>query len=171
MWSPPYKISKMVFSHPRESRFKTLFEQLKPKSKIIEKTNTINLKDIMLNKDKRTSIIIKNIPEDISNDSFKQILLSLSSFIDYFYVPYGMQTKNNLRLAFVNVLNCKQIVPIYMGLLYRMKFHYYNPDVNMEISYSKYQGKDKLTQRFLDDFKKYNILKSQAQNNIFNNFA
>ena len=171
MISETNKTSKIVFSHPRESRFKTLFEQLKPKSKKIERTTIINLKDIMLNKDKRTSIIIKNIPEKISNEEFRRILLSLSSFIDYFYVPYGMRTKNNLRLAFINVLNCKQIVPIYMGLLYKLKLNFYYPDVNMEICYSKYQGKDKLTQRFLDDFKKYNILKVQTEKKNFNNFA
>ena len=52
-----------------------------------------------------------------------------------------------------------------------MKFSFYYPDINIEICYSKYQGKDKLTQRFLDDFKKYNILKVQTEKKNFNNFA
>ena len=108
---------------------------------------TVNPKNVVLGLDKRTSIIIKNIPDYISDEQFKNIVLYFNKEIDFFFVPMNIKTRKNLRVAFVNVLNYKQIVPIYMGL-YKMKFVYNNPNIEMEICYSKVQGKEQLLRRF-----------------------
>lgn len=139
-----------IFNHPNESRFKSLFETIKVKKK--RKTMSVNPKNIMLGLDKRTSIIIKNIPEDITSEQFKQIVTNFCQFIDFYYVPLKIRTRKKLRVAFVNVLNYSQIVPIYMGLIYKMKFVYSSPDIEMEICYSKVQGKNQLIQRFFHEF-------------------
>ena len=141
-----------IFTHPKESRFKILFDNLKVKKK--RKTMSVCPKNINLGLDKRTSIIIKNIPDYVTNEQFKKILLNFSQFIDFFYVPIKIRTRKNLRVAFVNVTNCYEIIPIYMGLLYKMKFIYDNPDIEMEICYSKVQGKDKLYERFFYEYNK-----------------
>ena len=143
------EISFTFFKHPNESRFKYLFDNIKPKKK--RKTMSVSPKNIMLGLDKRTSIIIKNIPENISQEGFKQIILNFNPFIDFYYVPIKIRTRKNLRVAFVNVINSLQIVPIYMGLLYKMKFQYNSPDIEMEICYSKVQGKDLLMKRFFHE--------------------
>ena len=114
---------------------------------------SVSPKNIMLGLDKRTSIIIKNIPENIDQDQFKQIILNFNPYIDFYYVPMKIRTRKKLRVAFVNVANSLEIVPIYMGLLYKMKFKYNNPDTEMEICYSKVQGKDLLIKRFFHEFK------------------
>ena len=139
------------FKHPNESRFKYLFNNIKHKKK--RKTMSVSPKNIMLGLDKRTSIIIKNIPENISQEQFKQIILNFNPYIDFYYVPIKIRTRKKLRVAFVNVINSLQIVPIYMGLLYKMKFNYNNPDIEMEICYSKVQGKALLVKRFFHEFK------------------
>ena len=145
------EISFTFFKHPNESRFKYLFDNIKPKKK--RKTMSVSPKNIMLGLDKRTSIIIKNIPENIDQDQFKQIILNFNPYIDFYYVPMKIRTRKKLRVAFVNVANSLEIVPIYMGLLYKMKFKYNNPDTEMEICYSKVQGKDLLIKRFFHEFK------------------
>ena len=114
-------------------------------------------KNIMLGLDKRTSIIIKNIPENYTAEQFKQIVLNFNPHIDFFYVPIKIRTRKKLRVAFVNVLNYSQIVPIYMGLLYKTKFIYNNPDIGMEICYSKVQGKNQLIQRFFHELNLNNM--------------
>ena len=139
----------IIFKHPKESRFKYLFDNIKTKRK--RKTLSVVPKNIILGLDKRTSIIITNIPENITPEQFKQIILNINPHIDFFYVPLKIKTRKKLRVAFVNVLNYLQIVPIYMGLLYRMKFIYNNPDIEMEICYSKVQGKDLLIKRFFQE--------------------
>ena len=143
-----------IFKFPKESRFKELFEKVKSKKK--RKTMSVNPKNIMLGLDKRTSIIIKNLPDNISSNEFKRIIINYCPFIDFFYVPFKIRTRKKLRVAFVNVLNYMQIVPIYMGLIYKMKFVYNSPDIEMEICYSKVQGKNQLIQRFFHEFQ-FNI--------------
>ena len=140
----PLKLKNM-FQYPSESRFKEFFTQHKAKKK--RKTMKVNPKNVNLGLDKRTSIIIKNIPDYISDDQFRSIILNLNKNIDFFYVPSNIKTRKNLRVAFVNVLESKQIVPIYMGL-YKMKFVYNSPNIEMEICYSKVQGKEQLMRRF-----------------------
>ena len=140
----PLKLKNM-FQYPSASRFKEFFTQHKAKKK--RKTMKVNPKNVNLGLDKRTSIIIKNIPDYISDDQFRNIILHLNKNIDFFYVPSNIKTRKNLRVAFVNVLESKQIVPIYMGL-YKMKFVYNSPNIEMEICYSKVQGKEQLMRRF-----------------------
>ena len=140
----PIKL-KNILKHPSESRFKDIFSQHKVKKK--RKTMMVNPKNVVLGLDKRTSIIIKNIPDYISDEQFKNIVLSFSKEINFFYIPTNVKTRKNLRVAFVNVLEYKQIVPIYMGL-YKMKFVYISPNTEMEICYSKVQGKEQLFRRF-----------------------
>ena len=53
------RLKSMIFNHPKESRFKELFSNMKIKKK--RKTMSVNPKNIMLGIDRRTSIIIKNI--------------------------------------------------------------------------------------------------------------
>ena len=138
--------AKMFLNHPEESRFKEYFSTIKPKKK--RKTMIVNPKNIMLGIDKRTSIIIKNIPDDLTEEQFKKIVYNFCSEINFFYIPNTIKTRKKLRVAFVNVVNYKQIVPIYMGLIYKSKFIYNNPNIEMEICYSKVQGKTLLLQRF-----------------------
>ena len=137
--------SKTIFKYPSESRFKEFFSQSKIKRK--RKTMMVNPKNALLGLDKRTSIIIKNIPDYISDEQFKNIILSFSKAINFFYIPLNVRTRKKLRVAFLNVLDYKQIVPIYMGL-YKMKFVYSSPNTGMEICYSKVQGKEQLFRRF-----------------------
>ena len=142
-------LNSLVFKHPKESRFKFFFNNLKSKRK--RKTMSVNPKNIMLGLDKRTSIIIKNIPEEFTPEQFKKIVLNFNPYIDFYYVPNKIKTRKKLRVAFVNVLNFLDIVPIYMGLIYKMKFIYHNPNIEMEVCYSKVQGKDLLIKRFFQE--------------------
>ena len=148
------KLKPIIFNHPKESRFKDLFSNMKIKKK--RKTMSVNPKNVMLGIDRRTSIIIKNIPEDITSDQFKSIVMQYNPLIDFFYVPIKIRTRKRLRVAFVNVLNYTQIVPIYMGLIYKSKFVYNSHDIEMEICYSKVQGKNQLMKRFFQEFQ-FNI--------------
>lgn len=45
---------------------------------------TVNPKNVILGFDKRTSIIIKNIPDYISDEQFRKIVLNFSTNIDFF---------------------------------------------------------------------------------------
>ena len=151
---------RLLLKHPTESRFKDLFEY-KPQKKKKRKTMNVNPRSIMLGLDQRTSIIIKNISDDLNEMLFKKIVFTFSKDIDFFHIPQTIKTRKNLRVAFVNVLHFKQIVPIYMGLLYKMKFIYSSPNIHMEVCYSKVQGKELLMKRFFpNDMTNLNQIKN-----------
>jgi len=153
---------RLLLNHPTESRFKDLFK-FKPQKKKKRKVMNVNPRNIMLGLDKRSSIIIKNISDDLNEMQFKRIVFTFSKEIDFFYIPQNIKTRRNLRVAFVNVLNYKQIVPIYMGLLYKMKFIYSSPKIKMEICYSKVQGKEQLIKRFFPN-ELINVNQNQIKN-------
>ena len=61
------------------------------------------------------------------------------------------QNIDNFIIAYLNVINYKSIVPIYMGLR-KQTFDYFGNKINIEIYYSKVQGKDELKKVFKNDY-------------------
>ena len=57
----------------------------------------------------------------------------------------------NFIVAYLNVINYKSIVPIYMGLR-KHTFNYQGKKINIEIYYSKVQGKDELKKLFKNNY-------------------
>ena len=159
-------ISKFFFKFPKESRFNDLFKLLKSKNKKRKKL-VVDPKYVMLDLDKRTSIIIKKIPDDVTSIQFENIILNFCKDIDFYYVPTSIKTRKNLRVAFINVINYKQIVPIYMGLMYKVKFVYTNPNIELEICYSKVQGRNELIKRFLGELQLNQVNNNNKINNYF----
>ena len=158
-------ITKLIFKYPKESRFKYFFQKIKSKNSK-KKTMNVSPRNIMLDLDKRTSIIIKNIPDDVSCEQFRNIVLNFCKYTDFFYIPLSIKTRKQLRVAFVNVLNYKDIVPLYMGLIYKTKFIYKNPNIVMEICYSKVQGRFHLIKRFFHEFQQSQFINNNNLNII-----
>ena len=149
------------FSYPQESRFANIFLlKIKPPPQTVNtikpKKKSLNIESINIEngKDKRTTIIIKNLPNDISKDEIKSIIEPLGNF-NFIYIPLLIKNKNrhknNLPCAYVNVINYKTILKI------QKKFEQLkaiNPIQNckdfskIEIFYSGTQGKHALINRF-----------------------
>ena len=145
------------FSYPHESRFiknfnrgKTIQKQIqnKPKGKSlnIEPVNIAN------GKDKRTTIIIKNLPNDISKEDLKSIIEPLGN-INFIYIPILIKNKNKTTLscAYINVINYKIILKIVQKFeqIKNLNKIQSNKDLSkVEIFYSGTQGKYALINRF-----------------------
>ena len=107
-------ILKLLFSgnsRPRESRFVKYFypnkpEEKKNSSKKSQKSLNIESENIINGKDRRTTIILKNLPNDISKEELKAIIEPLGN-INFIYIPLLIKNKNKLNLpcAYVNVIN------------------------------------------------------------------
>jgi hypothetical protein len=126
------------FSNPQESRFVKLFskdssqsEESSTSKKSAYKSLNIKSTNIENGKDKRTTIIIKNLPNDISKEELKSI--------------------NNLPCAYVNVINYKSILNIIkqFDLMKNNSSNQNSKDFSkIEIFYSGTQGKSALINRF-----------------------
>ena len=151
------------FNKPKESRFTKLFTESKSRQNT-NKNLELNGHKIFTGEDRRTTILIKNVPRNMTKNQLK-ILLEKIANINYIYIPLFMLTSENLRCAYVNVVNSKSLIDIYLKLN-KMKFDFENPNTKMEITYSKLQGRKALFDYFQQE---RNIFKNN--NSKMNNYA
>ena len=110
--------------------------------------NIINLMDIFLCKDLRTTVMIKNIPNKYTISSFlDEINVVFKDTYDIFYLPIDYINKCNLGFAFINFVEPFHIILFYE--LYRgKKWKRFNSDKKCELLYGKYQGRQELISHF-----------------------
>ena len=152
------KIKDLIFPsfEKPKSRFNKFFKEYENRH-FEDKILKLNGYKIYIGEDKRTTILIKNIPKNMTKNQFKMILEKIAN-INYIYIPIFMLTRDNLRCAFVNVVNSKSIINIYLKLR-KINFKYDNPNTKIEISYSKLQGRKALIDNFREE---RNIFKKQV---------
>ena len=149
------------FSNPQESRFVKFFSNDSSQSddsasskKSAYKSLNIKSANIENGKDKRTTIIIKNLPNNISKDEVKAIIEPLGN-INFIYIPLLIKNKNKIKnhlpCAYINVINYKTILKILKRFeqLKNLSPLQNNHDFSkIEIFYSGTQGKHALINRF-----------------------
>ena len=162
------QLLKMLFpklSHPTQSRFLRFFksdEEINSCPQNIEKnpkngnncrrkkkekkhSTNLNLIKIINGNDKRTSLMIKNIPTVNNELSVIRWLKSLTN-LNYVFVPKNNETNRILGYAFINVCKYSDI----LKLIENIK-NYQNTSVNnkkIEVCYSHKQGFKLLTKSF-----------------------
>ena len=135
------------FNSPSSSRFESLFLILdkidgKKKKNI---SYIIFPERIISSEDKRTSILIKNIPKNIKKREIRGMVEQFAN-INFLGITQDKKVKNFI-VAYLNVINYKTIVPIFMGLRKHI-FNYNNKEIITELYYSKIQGKEELKKVF-----------------------
>ena len=110
--------------------------------------NIINLMDIFLCKDLRTTLMIKNIPNKYTISSFLDEINTYFKFTyDIFYLPIDYVNKCNLGFAFINFVEPFHIILFY-ELYNGKKWKKFNSEKICELLYAKYQGKKELIGHF-----------------------
>ena len=104
---------------------------------------TIYYEKIENGDDKRTTVIIKNIPHYITKENFCNILEGIGN-INYLYLPYNKITNENLGFAFINVVNYKNIINLCNRLL-KYKFDKIEDGKPIQINYYRVQGRTNLS--------------------------
>ena len=168
----PSKILLELFpnlSHPSQSRFHEFFKKLKELNKIQEnndkKKNHNSYKKIKKNKmelnlykiqngmDKRTSLMIKNIPKGIDEMNVIKWLQQLAN-LNYIFVPKDEFTNKILGFAFINVCNYMDILELIKRLAIEESYNniinnnFINNRKKIEVIYSHKQGLKSLTKSF-----------------------
>ena len=137
------------FKSPESSRFESFFISIYKKEKKIKKTKKLSRiifpEKIIRNKDKRTSLMIKGIPIDISKKEIRNIIEKYGNLNYLYIIKDPKNIEHNTSIAFVNVVNYKSIIPLYMNLR-NYKFNKNGIVYNIEIIYSNVQGKEQLNQ-------------------------
>ena len=137
------------FYSPIYSRFESFFHSLKKKekkennsNKKVYKSKKIFPEKIARNEDKRTSLLIKGIPDYYSKNDIYNYIIKFGN-INYFYILKNLKNNKSTLTAFINVINYKSIIPIFMNL---RNFKIINGEniYNIEVTYSKVQRKQQL---------------------------
>ena len=138
------------FKSPSSSRFENLFEIIQKNEatnkKKKHKTKTIYPEKIVRNEDKRTSILIKGFPSDIPKKDIRSLVEKYGN-LNYLYLTKDLNAKEekNTSIAFINVINYKTIIPLFMNLR-NYKFNDNGQLYDLKILYSSAQGKEQLKQ-------------------------
>ena len=113
-----------------------------------EEKNIIDIQNIILQKDKRTTIMIKNIPNKYTISTFlEEINIDFKNKYDIFYLPIDYTNKCNLGFAFINFVDSFHIIEFYDN--YRgKKWKKFNSDKICELLYAKFQGKKELINHY-----------------------
>ena len=101
-------------------------------------------------RDSRTSLMVRNIP----NKYTQQMLLSEFTenghgpgIIDFFYLPIDFKNRCNRGYAFINFVNCKDILAFHRRY-YGKQWRTFNSDKICDITYARIQGKAAMLKRF-----------------------
>ena len=136
------------FKPALNSRFISLFPTNKNKKINCNNCDSfdVSIEKILNGEDKRTSIILKNIPFQMTKKELNNLLEGIGN-INYLYLPFDKNSKKNLGFGYVNLVNFKNII----NLCDRIKeYNLSNKNLkkNIEIYYSKPQGKLALSKMF-----------------------
>ena len=141
------------FKSPDKPRFQNFFLNLNKCDNFKEKKKEISYEifpdKIMQGEDKRTSIIIRNIPKNMKKKDIRKMVEKFGN-INFLSIVKDEEKENYMK-AYINTINYKSIVPIYMNLR-KINFNYQGNLINIQIMYSDIQGKVQLKNIFSNDF-------------------
>ena len=133
------------FPSPASSRFESLFIEL-------NKYNTTKSISYLISPetDKRTSLVIKNIPKNVKKKEIRNLVQKYGNINFLALCPDS--NFSDFLIAYLNVINYKSVANIFMGLR-KYTFTYFNNTYNIEINYAHIQGKEELKKFFNINYK------------------
>ena len=132
--------------------------------------NIININNIIKNEDKRTTLIIKNIP---NNYTMSLLLIefkaNFKNKFDVIYLPQDKVNDCNLGYVFINFIHPLHLILFYEEFMGK-KWNYFNSQKRCFLAYSNYQGKKDLINYTLKKLGIKNFKKSKIDENIRKSF-
>ena len=120
----------------RKKKFKDKFDQT---------LFTINLDQIILGRDIRTTIMIRHIPNKYSSQTLlEEIDIACKGKYDFFYLPIDTENNLNLGYSFINFVSPLHIIYFY-HLFKARKWNHFKSHKECDLTFAKFQGKVELT--------------------------
>ena len=130
------------------SRFESFFQTIQANNISLmegnlQRSKMIYPEKIIRNEDKRTSLIIRGIPTDLTKKEIRNLIEKYGN-INYLYVTKTIKSKEQLSsIAYINVINYRTIIPLFMNLR-NVSFIRDGKLYKLKIMYSAAQGKKQL---------------------------
>ncbi len=106
--------------------------------------NIIHLDNVLKLKDKRTTIIIRHIPNRYDLEFLmNEININFFGKYDCLYLPMDFVNNSNLGFGFINFIDPIHILLFYTEFIGK-KWNYFNSGKRCQLAYAKIQGKNEL---------------------------
>ena len=126
------------------SSFPSFSDKGIPRYNLDSPKNIINLDNIIKNRDKRTTLIIRNIPNKYTMSLLlDELNKKLENKFDVVYLPHDFINNSNLGFGFINFVNHIHLLLFYEEFVGK-KWNCFNSKKRCQLAYSKYQGKAEL---------------------------
>ncbi|KAJ7178435.1 RNA recognition motif 2-domain-containing protein [Mycena crocata] len=110
--------------------------------------NQLNLARIEDGQDTRTTVMIKNIPNKMSDKDLMAYIASVCARkIDFLYLRMDFQNGCNVGYAFVNFISVQDLLRFAKAKLGE-KWNMFSSEKVLQMSYANYQGKEALVEKF-----------------------
>ena len=143
----------------------------KQKKKIFNESpkNLINIEKIIKGKDKRTTLIIRNIPNQYTiSHLLKELNKNLIHKFNILFLPKDKLICSNLGYGFINFINHMHLIQFY-DTYHDKKWNLFNSNKKCQLAYSKYQDKKGLIKYICKKMDiNENILANNKEDNLRN---
>lgn len=120
-------------------------EQLAAKS---HESNYIDLKAIDMGIERRTTVMLRNIPNKVDQKALKTFLDETNAFTyDFLYLRIDFGNKCNVGYAFISFTDPKHIKS-FVSARRGSKWSHYNSEKVIDVSFANYQGRENLIKKF-----------------------
>lgn len=114
----------------------------------ISEKNQLDLKKIEQGLDTRTTVMIKNIPNKMSDKDLMSFIAKVCPRrIDFMYLRMDFQNGCNVGYAFVNFITVEDLLRFTKARL-GVKWNMYSSEKVLQMCYANYQGKEALIEKF-----------------------
>ena len=132
----------------KESRYKYIKFTGHKKISDFDPRFYIDVQRISDGKDKRTTLMIKNIPNKYSQKMLlNELKIEFESKFDVLYLPIDFDTMANSGYAFINFIDSKDIEQFYNSFNDK-KWPLFNSDKICRLTYASIQGKNNLVKHY-----------------------
>ncbi|KAH9832301.1 RNA recognition motif 2-domain-containing protein [Rhodofomes roseus] len=115
---------------------------------MISEKNQLNIEAIESGKDMRTTVMIKNIPNKMSDKDLLTFIAKVCPRrIDFLYLRMDFQNGCNVGYAFVNFITVGDLLHFARTQL-GVKWNMYSSEKVLQMCYATYQGKEALVEKF-----------------------
>ncbi|KAI8140266.1 RNA recognition motif 2-domain-containing protein [Fennellomyces sp. T-0311] len=113
-----------------------------------EHDNTLDINRVLNETDKRTTFMIRNIPNKYTQAMLKECIdATHRGTYDFLYLRIDFQNKCNVGYAFINFIDVKSVITFAKERVGR-RWNRFNSEKRCSISYANIQGKDALIEKF-----------------------
>jgi len=114
----------------------------------ISEKNQLDLNRIEQGLDTRTTVMIKNIPNKMSDKDLMSFIAEVCPRrIDFMYLRMDFQNGCNVGYAFVNFISVEDLLHFTRAKL-GVKWNMYSSEKVLQMCYANYQGKEALIEKF-----------------------